>query len=62
MLDLLRKKDTLLAQLHHYADIFGLSHPYTVQKSQELDVVINQIVFQDIQIVNRDLQLKKRAS
>jgi len=53
MLDLLKQKDTLLAQLHHYADTFGLSHPHTVRKSQELDVVINQIVFQDIQMEKR---------
>jgi len=51
MLNLLKQKDILLSQLHHYADTFGLSHPYTVQKSQELDVIINQIVFfQDIKI------------
>jgi len=53
ILDLLKQKDTLLAQLHHYANTFGLSHPYTVKKSQELDVVINQIVFQDIQTKKR---------
>ena len=62
MLDLLKQKDSLLAQLHHYADTLGLSHPYTVKKSQELDVVVNKIVFQDSQIVNLDLQLEKRAS
>ena len=48
MLDLLRQKDTLLNQLHQYANIFGLSHPRTVSKSQELDVIVNKIVFHDI--------------
>ena len=53
MLELLIQKDTLLTQLHHYANTFGLTHPDTVQKSQELDVVVNKIVFQDIEIPKR---------
>ena len=53
MLDLLKQKDALLAQLHHYANTFGLSHPHTVRKSQDLDVVINKLVFQDIKMQKR---------
>lgn len=53
MLDLLEKKDILLTQLHHYVNTLGLTHPYTVKKSQELDVIINEIVFQDIEIQKR---------
>ena len=53
MLELLIQKDTLLTQLHYYANTFGLTHPNTVQKSQELDVVVNKIVFQDIDIPKR---------
>lgn len=50
MKDLLKEKDTLLMQLHYYANTLGLTHPRTVKKSQELDVIINKIVFQDIEI------------
>jgi len=53
MTDLLKQKDILLAQLHHYVDTFGLSHPHTVRKSQELDVIINKIVFEDIELQKR---------
>jgi len=53
MLDLLKQKDTLLSQLQQYANTFGLSHPYTVKKSQELDVIINRIVFQSVQSQKR---------
>ena len=53
MLDLLKQKDTLLTQLHHYVNTFGLAHPHTVKKSQELDLVINKIVFQDIKMQKR---------
>lgn len=53
MLDLLKQKDTLLAQLHHYVNTFGLTHPHTIKKSQELDVVVNKIVFQDIDMQKR---------
>jgi len=31
----------------HYADHFGYTHPLTIAKSQELDVVINKIVLGD---------------
>ena len=55
MVDLLSQKNTLLAQLHHYVNTFGLNHPSTVRKSQELDAIITKIVFQDI-------KMKKRAS
>ncbi|MCL1989731.1 MAG: aspartyl-phosphate phosphatase Spo0E family protein [Defluviitaleaceae bacterium] len=53
MLDLLQQKDILLSQLHHYAETLGLSHPHTVKKSQELDVIINQMVFQDLHMEKR---------
>ena len=53
MLDLLKQKDTLLTQLHYYANTLGLTHPRTVKKSQELDVIINKIVFQDIEMQKR---------
>jgi len=53
MLELLIQKDTLLTQLHHYATTLGLNHPCTIEKSQELDVVVNKIVFQDIEIQKR---------
>jgi hypothetical protein len=44
----MKRKDTLLTELHQYADAFGLAHPRTVAKSQELDVIVNKIVFFDI--------------
>jgi len=47
MLDLLKQKNILLTQLHYYVNKFGLTHPRTVKKSQELDVIVNKIVFQD---------------
>ena len=50
MLDLLIQKDILLLQLLHYADTFGYTHPTTVAKSQELDVVVNKIVLDDEQM------------
>ena len=50
MLDLLKQKNILLTQLHHCANNFGLTHPRTVKKSQELDVIVNKIVFQDIEM------------
>lgn len=50
MQNLLKQKDTLLTQLHYYVTTLGLAHPRTVKKSQELDVIINKIVFQDIEI------------
>jgi len=53
MQNLLVQKDALLVQLHHYVNTFGLSHPLTVKKSQELDVIINQLVFQDIEMQKR---------
>ena len=53
MLDLLKQKDTLLSQLHRYANTFGLTHPYTVKKSQELDVIVNKITFQNIEMQKR---------
>lgn len=48
MLDLMKRKDTLLMELHQYADSYGLAHPKTVAKSQELDVIINKIIFFDL--------------
>ena len=48
MLDLMKRKDALLTELHQCADFFGLAHPRTVAKSQELDVIVNKIVFFDI--------------
>ena len=48
MLDLVRRKDTLLTELHQCVDTFGLAHPKTVRKSQELDVIVNEIVFFDL--------------
>lgn len=53
MIDLLKQKDTLLKQLDQYATAFGLCHPRTVRKSQELDVVINKLVFMDIDLQKR---------
>jgi len=53
MLDLLEQKNILLTQLNYYANSFGLTHPRTVKKSQELDVVVNKIVFQGIEIQKR---------
>jgi len=53
MLELLVQKDTLLTQLHYYAKTFGLTHPNTVSKSQELDVIVNKIVFRDIETQKR---------
>ena len=50
MLDLVKQKDTLLGQLSHYADTLGLTHPKTVKKSQELDVIVNKIVFHGINL------------
>jgi len=50
MLDLLKQKSILLTQLDYYANSFGLTHPHTVKKSQELDIVVNKIVFQDIKM------------
>jgi len=50
MLDLLKQKERLLVQLSHYADTLGYTHPNTVAKSQELDVVINKLILGDIQI------------
>lgn len=47
MLDLLKQKERLLIQLSHYADTLGYTHPRTVAKSQELDVVVNKIVLGD---------------
>ena len=53
MLELLIEKDTLLTQLHHYVTTLGLTHPYTIEKSQELDAIVNKIVFQDIEVQKR---------
>jgi len=53
MLDLLKQKNILLTQLSYYANSFGLAHPRTVKKSQELDVVVNKIVFQGIEMQKR---------
>jgi len=48
MLELVKEKDTLLTQLHDCVDTFGLAHPKTVAKSQELDVIVTKIVFADL--------------
>ena len=53
MLELLIQKDTLLTQLHYYANTLGLTHPNTIKKSQELDVIVNKIVFEDIEMQKR---------
>jgi len=44
MKNLYKKKDHLLYQLTLKVAHFGLTHPATVKKSQELDAVINQIM------------------
>jgi hypothetical protein len=53
MLDLLKQKEKLLNQLSQFADTLGYTHPHTVAKSQELDVIVNKITFGD--------QLMKKA-
>ena len=53
MLDLLKQKDNLLKQLDQYANAFGLCHPRTVRKSQELDKVITKLVFLDVEVQKR---------
>lgn len=50
MIDLLKQKERLLIQLAHCADTFGYTHPCTVAKSQELDVIINKMMLSDSQI------------
>ena len=47
-----RQKDLLLNQLKMSANTLGLTHPETVKKSQELDVIINQIMEIDTQTTN----------
>jgi len=44
MTHLYKQKEQLLQQLKQRAERLGLTHPQTVKKSQELDVVINQIM------------------
>lgn len=44
MTHLYQKKEQLLYQLKQTVEHFGLTHPQTVKKSQELDALINQVM------------------
>ena len=50
MLDLLKEKERLLIQLSQVAEEMGYTHPRTIAKSQELDVVINQLMLGDVEM------------